>query len=230
MSARPRLAVVDTGSGNLRSVEKALTAAGADATVTSDPAVVAAADKVVVPGQAAFGPTMAGLDADGGALRQVVLETIRGGKPFLGLCIGLQVLFEESEEQPGVAGLGVFPGKVVRFRVPPPLKVPHMGWNDCHHGPAAARSRVLSGVPDGTYFYFVHSFHAAPTDPGDVGLWADHGGRFCVAVARDNVVASQFHPEKSQAAGLALLAASRCWRASSQKARFRRLDARFSGD
>jgi glutamine amidotransferase len=205
MSARPHVAIVDTG-GNLRSVEKALHAAGADAEITADPGRVATADKIVVPGQAAFGPVMAALEANGAALRQAVLDTITAGKPFLGLCVGLQVLFEESEEQPGCKGLGLFAGKVVRFRVQPPLKVPHMGWNDCHHGPAAARSAAFADTPDGTYFYFVHSFHPAPANPDDVALWADHGGRFCVAVARDNVAASQFHPEKSQAAGIALLA------------------------
>jgi glutamine amidotransferase len=205
MSARPQVAIVDTG-GNLRSVEKALGAAGADARITADPQAVLAADKIVVPGQAAFGPVMAALEANGGALREAVLETIRRGKPFLGLCVGLQVLFEESEEEPGCKGLGIVPGKVIRFRVQPPLKVPHMGWNACHHGPAAARSPAFARTPDGTYFYFVHSFHPAPANPDDVALWADHGGRFCVAVARDNVAASQFHPEKSQGAGIALLA------------------------
>jgi glutamine amidotransferase len=205
MSGKARVAIVDTG-GNLRSVQKALAAAGADADITADPHAVAAADKIVVPGQAAFGPVMAALDAGGGALREAVLETIARGRPFLGLCVGLQVLFEESEEEPGCKGLGLFPGKVVRFRVRPPLKVPHMGWNDCHRGPAAARTSAFANTPDGTYFYFVHSFHPAPANENDVALWADHGGRFCVAVARDNIVASQFHPEKSQAAGIALLA------------------------
>jgi glutamine amidotransferase len=205
MSARPRVAIVDTG-GNLRSVQKALAVAGADAEITADPHAVAAADKIVVPGQAAFGPVMAALDAGGGALRAAVLETIARGRPFLGLCVGLQVLFDESEEEPGCKGLGLFPGKVVRFRVQPPLKVPHMGWNDCHRGPAAGRTAAFAHMPDGTYFYFVHSFHPAPANENDVALWADHGGRFCVAVARDNIAASQFHPEKSQAAGIALLA------------------------
>ena len=205
MSGKPRVAIVDTG-GNLRSVQKALTVAGADADITADPHAITAADKIVVPGQAAFGPVMAALDAGGGALREAVLETIKRGKPFLGLCVGLQVLFDESEEEPGCKGLGLFAGKVVRFRVQPPLKVPHMGWNDCHRGPAASRTPAFAHTPDGTYFYFVHSFHPAPANESDVALWADHGGRFCVAVARDNIAASQFHPEKSQAAGIALLA------------------------
>jgi glutamine amidotransferase len=203
--ARPRVAIVDTGSGNLRSVEKALTVAGADAGVTADPDAVLRADKIVVPGQGAFGGCVAGLSRDGGALRAAVLETIRKGTPYLGLCLGLQILFDESEETPGCAGLGIIPGKVVRFRLAPPLKVPHMGWNDCHHGPAAAGNRALADTPDGTSFYFVHSYYAAPTDRAHVALEAEHGVRFCAAVAKDNVFACQFHPEKSQTAGLGLL-------------------------
>jgi glutamine amidotransferase len=206
MNARPRLAIVDTGSGNLRSVEKALTVAGADAQVTSDPDAVFRADKVVVPGQGAFGACVAGLSRDGGGLREAVVAAIRGGKPYLGLCLGLQILFEESEEDPACRGLGVLPGRVVRFQVPAPLKIPHMGWNDCHRGPAAAGAAALEGTPEGTSFYFVHSYYAAPANPGDVALEAEHGVRFCAAVARDNVFACQFHPEKSQTAGLSLLA------------------------
>ena len=202
--ARPRVAIVDTGSGNLRSVEKALTFAGAEAYVTGDPDVVAAADKIVVPGQGHFGACAAGLARDGGALRQAVLGAIHAGRPFMGLCVGLQLLFDGSEEDPSCPGLGVIPGRVRRFQVALPLKVPHMGWNACTPGPAAAGS-PYGGAEDGTYFYFVHSFYPAPTDERDVALWSDYGGRFCAAVARDNVYASQFHPEKSQAAGLALL-------------------------
>jgi glutamine amidotransferase len=202
-AARPKVAVVDVGSGNLRSVGKALESVGADAHVTGDPDEVRAADKVVVPGQGAFGACLAGLERDGGALREAVMETIRGGKPYLGLCVGMQLLFDESEESPGAKGLGVFPGSVVRFRIAAPLKVPHMGWNDCH--PGRARSRLLAGLDDGTSFYFVHSYYAAPRDADVVALEAEHGVRFCAAVARDNVFATQFHPEKSQAAGLRLL-------------------------
>lgn len=202
---RPSVAIVDTGSGNLRSVEKALQAAGADARVTADPQAVIAADKIVVPGQGAFGGCVAGLDRDGGALRAVVLESIRAGKPYLGICLGLQVLFEQSDEDPHCRGLGVIPGKVARFAVAPPLKIPHMGWNACQRGPAAARTPVLSTTPEGAYFYFTHSFFPVPADPADVALETEHGLRFCAAVARDNVFACQFHPEKSQGAGLGLL-------------------------
>ena len=203
--AKPRIAIVDPGSGNLRSVEKALTLVGADAFVTRDADQVAVADKVVVPGQGAFGACMAGLLRDGGSLRDAVLSAIRTGKHYLGICMGLQLLFASSEEEPGCAGLGVLPGKVVKFKIALPLKVPHMGWNACQQSPSSATSPVLAGTADGTYFYFVHSYYPVPDDARDVALVAEHGERFCAAVARDNLFACQFHPEKSQRAGLALL-------------------------
>jgi glutamine amidotransferase len=202
--ARPRVAIVDTGSGNLRSVQKALAAAGADAHVTGDPDAVRAADKIVVPGQGAFGGCVAGLDRDGGALRQAVLGEVRAGKPYLGLCLGLQILFDASDESPDCAGLGIIPGRVRRFDVKPPDKIPHMGWNEVRRGPAAGVPG-LSATPDGTYFYFVHSYYPVAASEADVALYADYGGRFCAAAARDNVLAVQFHPEKSQTAGIALL-------------------------
>jgi glutamine amidotransferase len=204
--ARPRVAIVDTGSGNLRSVEKALAVAGADGFVCRDPERIRAADKVVLPGQGAFGAYVAGLSRDGGALREVVLDGLRTGKPYLGICMGLQVLFESSEEEPGCPGFGWLPGQVVKFRVAPPYKVPHMGWNACHRPPGGATTSVLDGTPDGTHFYFVHSYYPVPASPGDAALLSDHGGGFCAAVAKDNLFACQFHPEKSQRAGLALLA------------------------
>jgi glutamine amidotransferase len=209
------VAVADTGSGNLRSVEKALARAGADVLVTADPEAIFRADKLVVPGQGAFGGCIAGLRRDGGALGQAILASIAAGKPYLGICLGLQILFERSEEEPGCAGLGVLSGEVRRFASFPGLKIPHMGWNDTHApGPGAAatsnpttttRHRLGGSIPDGTYFYFVHSYFAAPSRAEDVALTATHGASFCAAVARDNVFACQFHPEKSQGAGLALL-------------------------
>jgi glutamine amidotransferase len=203
--ARPRIAIVDTGSGNLRSVEKALAVAGADGFVTRDADQVAASDKVVMPGQGAFGAYVAGLNRAGGALRDAVLAAIYAGKPYLGICMGLQVLFEASEEEPGCAGFGLLPGQVVKFKVAPPLKVPHMGWNACQRPDGADAVPLLADAADGTYFYFVHSFYPVPANPRDLALTADHGGSFCAAVARDNIFACQFHPEKSQRAGLALL-------------------------
>jgi glutamine amidotransferase len=203
--AKPRIAIVDTGSGNLRSVEKALAVAGADGFVTRDADAVARADKVVLPGQGAFGAYVAGLAANGGALREATLGAIRAGKPYLGICMGLQVLFGSSEEEPGTPGFGLLPGRVVKFKVAPPLKIPHMGWNACTRPANAAAVPVLEQTADGTHFYFVHSFYPEPADGRDVALWAEHGTRFCAAVAKDNLFACQFHPEKSQRAGLALL-------------------------
>jgi glutamine amidotransferase len=205
MTAAPEVAVVDTGSGNLRSVEKALARAGGHATITADPERVARAERVVVPGQGAFGGCVAGLGRDGGALRQAVLESIARGTPYLGICLGLQVLFEGSDEDPECRGLGLLPGRVTRFAVRPPLKVPHMGWNACTRRGAAERSPALRSVAEGSWFYFVHSYYPVPADPRDVALETDHGGRLCVAVARENLTGCQFHPEKSQEAGLALL-------------------------
>jgi len=204
VSARPRVAVADTGTGNLRSVEKALAAAGADVVVTPDADAVARADKIVVPGQGAFGGCMSGLSKGGGALEQAVRGAIAAGKPYLGICLGLQVLFEGSEEDPSCRGLGILPGRVRRFAPTPGLKIPHMGWNGAQRGPAAG-TPVLSAIPDGTFFYFVHSYYPDPARAEDVALATDYGGHFCSAVARDNVFACQFHPEKSQTAGLALL-------------------------
>ena len=199
------MAIVDTGSGNLRSVQKALEAAGGVAQVTSDPDTIAKADKVFVPGQGAFGACMLGLCRDGGALQQAVLETIKRGVPYFGVCLGLQVLFDASDESPHTAGLGVISGRVVKFQVPAPLKVPHMGWNPCTRGPAAAGTSLLARTPSDTAFYFVHSYFAAPSDLNVVALQSDHGVPFCAAVSRDNIFACQFHPEKSQTAGLDLL-------------------------
>jgi glutamine amidotransferase len=205
--ARPRVAVADTGTGNLRSVEKALAAAGAEVTVTADADTIARADKVVVPGQGAFGSCMAGLTRDGGALEQAVRSAIDAGRPYLGLCLGLQILFEGSDEEPDCRGLAILPGRVRRFTPAAGLKIPHMGWNATRRGPAASRSRVLDRVPEGTFFYFVHSFYADPARAADVALASEYGAPFCAAVARDNLFACQFHPEKSQAAGLAVLRA-----------------------
>jgi glutamine amidotransferase len=197
-----RIAVADLGSGNLRSVAKALIAVGAEVVVSADADVVARADKLVVPGQGAFGACAAGLDRGGGALRQAVRDFISAGRPFFGICIGMQLLFDSSEESPEATGLGILPGHVRRFTDRPGLKIPHMGWNRTRRGPAAD---VGVGVADGGFFYFVHSYYPDPARAEDVALTTDYGAPFCAAVARDNVFGTQFHPEKSQAAGLALL-------------------------
>ncbi len=189
------IAIVDVCSGNLRSVERALAHVGADVAVTRDPEVVRRADKIVVPGQGAFGVFMRGLvERDlGGVLR----DAIAAGKPYLGICLGLQVLFEHSEEG-DCAGLGVLAGKVTRLRpADPRLKIPHMGWNQVRG--------TAPGIADGAYVYFVHSYRAEPADRSIVALESDHGVTFCAAIAKDHLFACQFHPEKSQAVGLRLL-------------------------
>ena len=191
------IAIVDVCSGNLRSVERALAHAGGDVIVTQDPDAIRRADKIVVPGQGAFGVFMRGLAERG--LGEALREKISSGAPYLGICLGMQVLFEHSEEG-DVAGLGVFAGNVVRFRPSDPtLKVPHMGWNNI------ALKQPTAGLADGDYVYFVHSYHCVPRDPNHVAVEASHGVTFCAAVQRDNVFACQFHPEKSQAVGLGLL-------------------------
>ncbi len=200
------IAVVDVCGGNLRSVEKALAAVGGDVVVTADPEVVRKADKLVVPGQGAIGPFVAGLAARG--LEAPLREAIGRGVPYLGICLGMQVLFDESEEGGGVAGLGVIAGRVERLRpTEPALKIPHMGWNQLHRHPSAEGDPLLAELPEGAEVYFVHSYHAVPRDPAVIVLSTDHGGPVCAAVRQGNVFACQFHPEKSQRRGLALLRA-----------------------
>jgi glutamine amidotransferase len=201
------IAIVDYGVGNLRSAAKALEAASgrlgagdADVRVTSEATTIDDADAVVLPGVGAFGACMQNLEQSG--LVGCVRRAIASGKPFLGICVGMQLLFDESEEFGPVAGLGALPGKVVRFRSTG-LKVPHIGWNSLQ---IARRVPAFDGVPDGTFFHFVHSYYPVPADPALVAATAEYGDeRFTAAVARDNVFATQFHPEKSQAAGLTLL-------------------------
>lgn len=198
--AMTRIAIIDYQMGNLRSVQKAFERVGWPAAITSDPRELASADKLVLPGVGAFGDAMAELSRRG--LVEPIREAIAAGKPFLGICLGLQLLFEVGYEGGEHAGLGILPGKVVRFELPPPLKVPHMGWNRVT---IRRRAPVWEGIADGTFFYFVHSYYVVPEDPAVVALECDYGGPFCAAVWHQNVFATQFHPEKSQAAGLQLL-------------------------
>ncbi|HWP67588.1 MAG TPA: imidazole glycerol phosphate synthase subunit HisH [Candidatus Limnocylindria bacterium] len=198
---RRPVAIVDYGVGNLHSAQKAFEHLGCAAVVTSDADVIAAAPAVVLPGQGAFGTCMANLGRAG--LVEPVREAARSGRPFLGICVGMQLLFEESEESPGVAGLGVFEGRVVRFPPAPDLKVPHMGWNQLR---IRRRVPALAQVADGDYVYFVHSYYPEPRDPSLVATTTEYGVEFASSVARDNVYAGVFHPEKSQRVGLALLA------------------------
>jgi glutamine amidotransferase len=195
------LAIVDYGVGNLRSAQKAFETLGQPAEITSDGDRIAAAPAVVLPGQGAFGTCMENLAAAG--LVEPVRQAARSGRPFLGICVGMQILFEESEESPGVPGLGIFGGRVVRFSRDPDRKVPHMGWNQLK---IVRRVPALAQVDDGAYVYFVHSYHPVPADPDVVATTTEYGLDFVSSVGRGNVYAGVFHPEKSQRVGLALLA------------------------
>lgn len=202
--------VVDTGLGNLRSVEKALDAgaslrglSGLQVERSADPDALRRANRIVFPGQGGFRDCMQALST---GLGEALLEQLRAGKPYLGICLGLQVLFESSAEAPSQAGLGWYSGSVQRLSATGGVKIPHMGWNQLEL--AAGGHRLLDAAGgEGTWMYFVHSFHAVPTDPTLVVASCDYGdNRVTAAVARDNVFAAQFHPEKSQQAGLSLLA------------------------
>jgi len=201
-----RIAVVDYGMGNLRSVSKALehVAPGAEVLATADPAAIRSAERVVVPGQGAMPDCMRQLAASGA--REAVIEAA-GAKPFLGICIGLQMLFERGEEG-DTRGLGLLAGNVPRFRVSG-LKIPHMGWNEVLQ---QRRHALWAGIADRSRFYFVHSYFPAPRDEGVTAATCVYGMPFTCAVARDNIFAVQFHPEKSQSAGLQLLSNFVRWR------------------
>lgn len=197
---RPTVVVVDYGMGNLRSAQKGLEKAGVNAAVSSDPDFVRSADAVVLPGVGAFRDCMSNLEK--AALVQPVREAIGEGKPFLGICLGMQLLMTISEEFGVHRGLNVISGRVVRFQPTEGIKVPHMGWNRVH---LTGDRRLFEGIPDGSFFYFVHSYYVVPEDGSVVCGWTDHGERFCSAIARGNIFATQFHPEKSQNNGLKVL-------------------------
>jgi glutamine amidotransferase len=202
----PNIAVVDYGMGNLQSVVQALRVAapaGSEVVRTSDPELVRRADRLVVPGQGGFRDCALRLTESG--LGDAILEQLRAGKPYLGICLGLQILFESSEEAPGAQGLGWFRGTVKQLVGGPQIKVPHMGWNSLQQMNGGHPLLDAAGGQN-AWLYFVHSFHAAPAEPGVVKASVSHGDNVVTAaVGRDNVLATQFHPEKSQAAGIALL-------------------------
>jgi glutamine amidotransferase len=194
------LAIIDYEMGNLRSVQKGFERVGHSATITSDPAVLKDADKIVLPGVGAFRDAIAALRSR--KLVEPIRAAIDGGKPFLGICLGLQLLFNTSYEDGEYEGLGIVPGEVVRFQVPREYKVPHMGWNQVRF---QRRSPVFDGVVDGSHFYFVHSYYVVPEDASVIATETEYPTAFCSSIWRDNLYAMQFHPEKSQAVGLRVL-------------------------
>ena len=195
-----KIVIVDYGMANLRSVQKAFEKVGHAAVVSGDPGRVAEADKLVLPGVGAFRDAIARLHEAG--LAAPILDHLRAGKPFFGICLGLQLLFTTSHEDGTWRGLDYFPGEVVRFAGVPGLKVPHMGWNQLH---VRRRGPVLADVADRSAVYFVHSYHVVPKDPGLVATETDYPTPFVSSVWADNVFATQFHPEKSQRIGLTML-------------------------
>jgi glutamine amidotransferase len=201
------IAIIDYGMGNLRSVSKAFEAVGHQAVVTRDPTAIGNASHVVLPGVGAFGDCMVNVEQYG--LVEPIRAAIRSGKPFLGICLGLQLLFTESEEFGPHKGLDIIKGTVRRFAVDPALKVPHMGWNEVHYQRACP---VFEGIGDGAHWYFVHSYYVEPADKAVVAATTTYGTAFVSAIWRDNVVACQFHPEKSQVVGLRLIKNFGAWK------------------
>ena len=206
--------IIDYGAGNIRSVENALQALGEQAVLTSDPKVIAAADHVILPGVGSFGDAMHNIRERG--LEDVIHDVCGRGTPFLGICLGLQILFEESEESPGVKGLSILKGKVLRFPsdMPDPfrrehgapkalLKVPEIGWNALQY--PDGEGRLFRGVPEGSHVYFVHSYYLKAQDPEIVKARAEYGISFDASVEQNNVFACQFHPEKSERVGMKIL-------------------------
>jgi glutamine amidotransferase len=196
------IAIIDYGMGNLRSVQKGFERVGHEAVVTSDAKTILSAGKVVLPGVGAFPDCMRNLEQYN--LIDAVHKTIKSGKPFLGICLGLQLLFTESEEFGISKGLDIIKGRVIRFkgREFADLKIPHMGWNSIS---IKRRAPALQDVPDNSYVYFVHSFHVVPDDKSVIATTTPYGIEFVSSIWRDNILAVQFHPEKSQALGLSIL-------------------------
>jgi len=194
------IVVVDYGMGNLRSVQKGFEKVGGNAIISRDPVKIERADRLVLPGVGAFPECMRNLTRLD--LVEPILEFIESGRPFLGICLGLQLLFDESEEFGGHDGFGVIPGKVREFDRNMGLKIPHMGWNQVSF---AKDVPIFRGIEEGSFFYFVHSFYVDPDDPTDIAAETEYGIKFTCAAARDNIFATQFHPEKSQDLGLRIL-------------------------
>ena len=194
------VAIIDYDAGNIRSVEKAVRYLGKEVTVTSDPEKILAADRVILPGVGAFGDAMKRLHAMG--LVEVIRQVADRGTPFLGICLGLQLLFEKSEESPGVAGLGLLRGEILRLPELPGLKVPHIGWNSLKY---PNPGRLFRGIPEDSYVYFVHSYYLKAQDEGIVTATTEYGTLVHASVESGNLFACQFHPEKSSETGLTIL-------------------------
>ncbi|MBQ1400353.1 MAG: imidazole glycerol phosphate synthase subunit HisH [Lachnospiraceae bacterium] len=194
------IAIIDYDAGNMKSVEKALQAMGQENIVTSDPDTILSADRVILPGVGAFGAAMASIRERG--LEEVIRKVCAQGTPFLGICLGLQLIFEESEEDPGVRGLGLLPGKIRRIPDAPGLKIPHMGWNSLQVTPG---SRLMAGLEEEPFVYFVHSYYLHADDPSDVAAKTFYSCEIHAAVEHENIFACQFHPEKSSETGLHIL-------------------------
>lgn len=199
------IAIIDYGMGNLRSVQKGFEKVGAEAVITADPRLVLEADKVVLPGVGAFRDCMHNLEQAG--FVEPILKVVSDGRPFLGICVGMQLLFDDSVEFGLYRGLGLIPGHVLRFpegmrEGGEELKVPHMGWNQLGF---RRRPPAFEGIEEGANVYFVHSYYVKPDDDGVIATTTGYGIQFCSAIWKDNIVATQFHPEKSQHAGLRIL-------------------------
>ncbi len=192
--------IIDYGAGNLRSVEKALSYFGEDALITREPELILSSDRVILPGVGSFGDAMEKLEKYG--LVDVIREVADRQIPFLGICLGLQLLFESSEESPGVKGLGILKGNILRIPDAPGLKIPHMGWNSIDIDPS---SRLFEGIPDGSYVYFVHSYYLKAEDESIVKATTEYSAHIHAAVESGNVFGCQFHPEKSSETGLSIL-------------------------
>ncbi len=194
------IAIIDYGAGNLHSVKNALDFLGAESIITSNASEILKADKVILPGVGAFGDAMVSLKQRG--LVSVIKKTVESKKPLLGICLGLQLMFSESEENEGVLGLGIFKGKVVKIPDKENLKIPHMGWNDLK---VVKKSKILKDLGNEPFVYFVHSYYIKPEDESVISAYTDYGSRLGISVEKDNVFATQFHPEKSGKTGLKIL-------------------------
>ena len=194
------IAIIDYDAGNIKSVEKALQSLGEEVVVTRDAQVLLNAEKVILPGVGAFGDAMDKIRSYG--LEEVIHKIVEKGTPFLGICLGLQLMFEESDETPGIKGLGLLPGKILRIPDGEALKIPHMGWNSLHF---EKETKLFKGIKEGAYVYFVHSYYLKAGDESIVAASTEYGTHIHAAVEKDNVFACQFHPEKSSDVGLAIL-------------------------